>query len=89
MRAPAATACSITATLLVDPFTEIRSGGTSAVSAACSSPGPNVSQPAPARVSTRRTASERLALIEGSTRTSPCGHAARNAAPIVSRLRIS
>ena len=57
MRAPALTASSISAALLPVPFTEIEAGGTPASRASHSSAWPNVSQPMPSLVSTRRRAS--------------------------------
>ena len=55
-RAPTAIARSISATGLVDPLTEISSGGTSARSAISSSAAPKTSQPAPSWFRIRRSA---------------------------------
>src|SRR5262249_62276233 len=61
--------------------TEIKVGGTPALSAASSSVSPKVSQPAPSLVSTARVASVGLALIEGRSRALPSGHPAASAVP--------
>ena len=53
------------------PLTEISSGATPAVKAACSSAAPNVSQPAPSSLWILRRTREWLALIEGMTSTVP------------------
>jgi len=65
----------------------IAEGSTPVRSAASSSPGPNVSHPIPSSVRIRRSASERFALIDGRTRTSPSGHRDPNASRIREALR--
>ncbi len=73
MRAPAATASSISPALLAVPLTEINSGGTPARRAAVSSDAPNVSHPSPSWVSTRRSARAVFAFREGRIRVGPSG----------------
>ncbi len=80
IRAPASIARSISSGVFTEPFTEIREGATPARSAPVSSAIPNVSHPRPSLESTLRTAREKLALSEGSTRTGPSGQRCANAA---------
>ena len=88
-RAPASTARRTSAASLAEPFTEMSPGSIPEASAAWSSPGPNVSQPSPSEFRMRRSASDRLALSDGSSVTGPSGQRSANAAAMRRALRRS
>ena len=75
--APISIAFLIIDSSLIDPFTDIRSGGTPARSAPSNSPGPNTSQPQPNSVNSARTPKMGQALSDGIS--SKCRHSASNA----------
>ena len=78
-RTPAPIARSSAASALVEPLSEMRTGGVPARSASSSSVTPNTSQPRPSASSTRRSAVTVFALIDGSASVGPAGQAAATA----------